>query len=376
MYETSKVSINGAVLTVKDLSERSIMHSHNIYSGGCLSPVVIRSGWHKPDFAKAKEIWNTFSPKAQIAVPTQYGIDFLHVRCRHCPKCTAAARWDWSRRAVTEHQAAKFSVFGTLTFSELWFARRWREENSEDVCSTFCDVPAFEERNRQTETKWLLAEFTNWLKRLRATGLTFRYMAVTEYGTKNGRPHIHFLMHLNEVRSYAKVRKALKANFEHFPGCNCGKGENCRVGWCDLEKVATEGACHYVCKYISKMWETVDEYGVISQQSARSRVRASLKYGHRDPGTLMPDDFHENPPSKKGSRDTVTYSEGADFSEGEAERARRSDPLTVTGLTNTVTRAGVGAKPYSISARWSGVHDSSEGRPPTGGEGVRTPDSS
>lgn len=295
MYETSKVSINGSVLTVKGLSESSFMHSHNIYSGGCLSPVVLRSGWHKPDFSNKSVVENFWTGKKTIAVPPTFGVDFRHVRCRHCPMCTAAARHDWAERTVREHEASKFSIFGTLTFSERWFARRWREENSYDVESTFIDVPDFEERNRQTELKWLLQEFTNWLKRLRSSGRKFRYFAVTEFGSEKGRPHIHFIMHLYRGASYRETRKALKANFEHFPGCTCGPGENCRVGWADIDQVRTEGACHYVCKYLSKQWENVDEHGVISSKSVRSRVRASQSYGHLQPKASLAMDFQSSP---------------------------------------------------------------------------------
>jgi hypothetical protein len=256
-------------------------HSHNIYSGTCSNPLTIPSGWFKPGIELKGAPWTVYSRP-------EVGLDFNKVRCRTCPNCIKSAQYYWYLRAIDEFQASKWSAFGTLTFGEHFFRRKWREENSDDVSSTFIDPPAFDERGRQDELRLLLAEFTLCLKRLRKAGWTLRYMAVTEFGTEGGRPHVHFVVHAPEGSApYLDFRKALKKNWEHFPGCSCGKNEkgnfveNCRVGWADVRPVRSNHRAAYACKYIGKQLETVSYDGQVLAASQRARLRASIRYGAR-----------------------------------------------------------------------------------------------
>lgn len=279
MYEKALIVSKGGDRNLTNVMVNA--HSHNIYSGTCSNPLTIPHGWFVPGLGhKNYSLINYSKPVV--------GLDFNKVRCRTCPNCIKAAQYHWQLRAVDEFEASKYSAFGTLTFSEHFFSRKWREENSRDVGSTWIDAPAFDERGRQQELELLLRELTLCLKRMRKAGWSLRYMAVTEFGTKGGRPHIHFVMHLPEGSApYSEFRKALKANWEHFPGCKCAKNdkgnyvENCRVGWADVRPVKSNHAAAYACKYIGKQRDTVAYDGQVLATSERCRVRASIRYGHR-----------------------------------------------------------------------------------------------
>lgn len=288
MYEKALIQSKDVSRTITNVMVNA--HSHNIYSGTCSNPLTIPHGWFEPGIALYG------FPKLVKKEPV-VGLDFNKVRCRTCPECIKAAKYLWYRRAIDEFEASSYSAFGTLTFSEHFFHRKWREENSHDVCNTFTDPPAFDERGRQDELRLLLEEFTLCLKRMRKAGWHLRYMAVTEFGTKGGRPHIHFTMNLPDgSQPYSQFRQALKRNWEHFPECKCRKNsrgnfiENCRTGWADVRPVRTNHAAAYACKYIGKQRDTVAYDGQVLATSERCRLRASIRYGARVVGASPAND--------------------------------------------------------------------------------------
>lgn len=91
---------------------------------------------------------------------------FMSVPCGHCPACLENKRKDWVTRLLHEAEASEYTYFITLTY----------EENITSVDKSDCQ---------------------RFFKRLRKKGFNFRYYLVAEYGTKNKRPHYHYLYFSN-----------------------------------------------------------------------------------------------------------------------------------------------------------------------------------
>ena len=84
-------------------------------------------------------------------------------RCRKCTPCLRHRQWEWSRRAHIEYQKHPKTWFVTLT---------WR-----------------------TGAPMKYSQVTKYLQSLRESGLLYSYMTAQEHGTKNGRYHVHCLIH-------------------------------------------------------------------------------------------------------------------------------------------------------------------------------------
>lgn len=291
LYEKALIGEKGSWRNAQNIVVNA--HSHNIYSGNCSNPRLMTHGWFKPGIGHTH-----YSMVPKIVEPI-VGMDFNKVRCRTCKQCIRAAQYYWYLRAIDEYTASNYSAFGTLTFSEQFFSRKWMEENSGRNGTFWSSAPAFDERGRQQELSYVLRELTLCLKRLRKAGWSLRYMAVTEFGTEKGRSHIHFVMHIGACDSYdvqkpySEFRKALKEQWEHFPGCRCQKNdkgyyiENCRVGWADVRPVLSNHRAAYSCKYIGKQRDNVDYNGEIHSVDERCRIRASIRYGSRVTETFI-----------------------------------------------------------------------------------------
>lgn len=95
--------------------------------------------------------------------------------------------------------------------------------------------------------KSISAELTKYFKRLRKSGLKFRYVLVTE-AHKDGYPHYHALIH----EGFSQIPKSrLQAEWPY--------------GFTQFKLVKDAKAAYYITKYLVK--------------DARTRIRASGKYG-------------------------------------------------------------------------------------------------
>lgn len=97
-------------------------------------------------------------------------------------------------------------------------------------------------------------EITKYLKRLRKAGFKFRYVVVAE-AHKDGYPHLHMLLH--EV-SAPIPKSRLQAEWPY--------------GFTTFKLVKDRAATFYVAKYLAK--------------DARTRIRASLRYGQSVPDLI------------------------------------------------------------------------------------------
>lgn len=199
-------------------------------------------------------------------------VGWLMARCRLCQPCLAYRARKWSGRAGDEVRASTRTWFGTLTYNPHYrtiiqaatHSRLYRSE---------VDYEQLDPHEQFAELVASTGDYvTRFLKRVRKQSASpLRYIFVSE-AHKDGMPHHHCLIH--EQDADKPVRKALLE----------GQWPYGFTQW----RLAT-GPCiaYYVAKYISK--------------DARTRIRASLKYGQA-PKLAFPDPVQACQPTPRLSK--------------------------------------------------------------------------
>lgn len=132
----------------------------------CISPLSIPN----PNYGKHFEVGDVFSLKDCTS-------KMIRIPCGHCPECIAVKQMQLVQRVQME-SLKNYLFFCTLTYN--------RESLPHIVTSTGYDIPYADIRDLQ-----------NCFKRLRKSNAftrPFRYLAVSELGSKKGRPHFHCLL--------------------------------------------------------------------------------------------------------------------------------------------------------------------------------------
>ena len=155
----------------------------------------------------------------------------VKVPCRNCWPCQLQRRREWIARAINEGTRSKRTWFFSGTF-----------------------------REKPETTDVVVAEYERYMKRLRHhnPGVRFRYLAVIERGERNGRLHVHMLLHCSEAVPWKRITGPWSAGFS--------KANWVRFNWTDgkLDE-DTIKQVFYVAGYVT---------GDIA-----FKVRASLRYG-------------------------------------------------------------------------------------------------
>lgn len=145
----------------------------------CISPISIPN----PNYGKNPEVGSVFSLKdcssAMISVP-----------CGHCDECISLKQMYLVQRVQME-SIANHVFFCTITYNN-------------DMLPVLVTSSGHEIRYTR------YSDLSNMFKRLRkdnAFGVPFRYLAVTERGSKRARPHAHILFFVSKV--YAKTHNDL-----------------------------------------------------------------------------------------------------------------------------------------------------------------------
>lgn len=223
--------------------------SHNSYewdcSGDCLRRVT-REFFARKDRGQSK--WNGWNPGEPGALRL-----IQHFRCKKCEECRKVHRNIWAARAFGECERAIRTWFGTLTVDPQLCQdalNRIRASHARHGD----DYDAFPEERRFALLANELGKLvTKALKRLRKSGVPFRYLLVAE-AHKSGVPHWHVLVHETLITRPFVKNEHLVPQFE-------------RIGFARFKLVDEgNGAVWYVTKYIAKAVPT--------------RVRASIGYGH------------------------------------------------------------------------------------------------
>lgn len=266
----------------------------NRYSRASENPKVLREGRRKADpFAKVigriGDIIVPWHEIKRVARVQRLGMEVtLLTECRRCDECLRKRAARWRFRAVAECEAAPRTWFGTLTL-------RPEEHYKIDALLRLGVKDAKGRYRRQPVTNWheltdeararlriaeVNRELTLWLKRVRKnSGCQFRYLAVTEIHTGEGRsaikdpetrshcitgfPHLHLLVH--EVPGQPLLKKFLAGRqvagrWETLPTWKLGFTK-----WKLLPPDDRKKGAMYLCKYLSKAMD--------------ARVRASEHYG-------------------------------------------------------------------------------------------------
>lgn len=149
----------------------------------CLAPVLIDNPHYqtKVDDPVLRSIWNTVDSKIQVP-------------CGRCPVCIHLRQIYLVQRVQMESLDHDL-FYGTLTY------------NQESL--PICDYD---------KIRFAYADFSDWqkmLKRIRADHpeLKFKYMLVSEYGSKRHRPHYHFILSFPRVGNPSLAEHYSKAKF-------------------------------------------------------------------------------------------------------------------------------------------------------------------
>lgn len=160
----------------------------------------------------------------------------IAVRCRKCEPCQRARRYHWSQRSISEIEAAPRSWFGTLTLRPAEQFRLVATARARLIrAGTDYDHLSPDEQFIE-DCQELKRQLQLYLKRLRKSGIAFRYLWVIERH-KSGAPHVHILLHERSPARHRVLSSQWQLGFSKFN--LVAEGENAK-------------AARYVAKYLSK----------------------------------------------------------------------------------------------------------------------------
>ena len=199
-----------------------------------------------------------------------------HVPCRKCEKCLTFRRLQWRDRMKAEMLGVHRTWMVTLTFSPTHLAGVIAEAAANKYENHIQAVEAAAYKHVQ-----------GYLKRCRKTGGRFRFVAMAEYGSKEGRLHYHLLIH--EAQLGQITYRLLNDKWRSFVGAELVRNAG--------------GSAAYVSKYLTK---------------DLSRPRASSRYGKAEP---LPEVSSDRPSSTDSFRN-----ENQDGLTSSPERVGRDKP--------------------------------------------------
>ena len=167
---------------------------------------------------------------------------FMRAPCRKCDKCLQFRQLQWAERIGRELPLYDRTWFIVLTFDPVHLAGVIAESYSQPDYLT----------DAQKVERAAYEHVKLYLKRLRKSGGRFRYVAIPEYGSAEGRLHYHMLLH--EV-SEPITKRTIQGQWRS------------RISYAKLVKTkggSFQAAALYISKYLTK---------------ELTRIRASQKYG-------------------------------------------------------------------------------------------------
>lgn len=177
---------------------------------------------------------------------------YYDVPCGHCKSCESQRQNDWFVRAVAEYKRCVgdskrpkgFVWFPTLTYAP-GFLPVWNDKRYN------FSAPVFDKRH--------FVSFRNKLRiYLKRAGYdlsgdnTMRYMYVTEYGGKRGRPHIHCLLFVPLRIPFGLFKQLVKKAWIYGMVRYSPQGDS----------INSVKALNYTMKYLAKDMAWLYDYGV------------------------------------------------------------------------------------------------------------------
>jgi hypothetical protein len=213
-----------------DPKDREVRHATvRRMSGNCTTPVYLAYSGAVSDGQGGQWSANDRDRDHEIAV-----------RCRNCPSCLRARRFQWGLRAHWE----------CLTHPATWFFTGTFRSQTHDYQESKCEVQRFLKRLRERE-------FAKTGER------SIRYLMLPELH-RSGAIHYHGLLHHSGDVTYRMVRDSWSAGF-----CYPSSVRN------------PEATAHYVTKYATK--DMLGQSDSESGRSRRPRILASRNPTYGDP---------------------------------------------------------------------------------------------
>lgn len=188
------------------------------------------------------------------------GFRNLRVPCGHCPDCDRNKGDSWILRCTAELQdlpASGYAIFDTLTYKDDAMP------HVGDLLSNGDDRKCFRQ-----------SDITQFIDRLEAAGLQFRYIVSEEYGGETHRPHYHILLFcLNYTPEYADY--LINLNWRFFNK--------------DIDLSFRESACKQFCKYRLAVSHQPIGLGFTDLRRVSERILQLPQRGER---TLCKDSSH------------------------------------------------------------------------------------
>lgn len=190
--------------------------------------------------------------------------DQRQLRCRNCAGCFRALRRYWAAAVAHEIESAELrgcrTWFGTLTFRPSALRQlilQAQDARSDSV--SWDKLPPFERVQRvQAQT---LHEAQKYWKRLRRSGMPFRYFLASER-QESGAPHLHWVLHETDPGRRIR-RRDLEAKWPHgFIAARVVKAEADGTG---RKRVSA---------YVTKVLESGKQPRVCASQSYRPANRS------------------------------------------------------------------------------------------------------
>lgn len=197
---------------------------------------------------------------------TVYGFP---ARCGKCIPCLKTRKAQWSFRLMEERRASFSSAFVTLTYKDrfLPFGENGPSVNKEDHKDFIKWLKYYEDEKRlNARTEISEEELQRIRLGIKTEGRKLKYYGVTEYGDREGRPHLHYLLFNvvdfnNIVRAWSvQMREDKKSPY--YPGESKGK--------IDIDEMNVN-TVDYVLKYMLKHHRDGDTQGKEKELSFMSK---------------------------------------------------------------------------------------------------------
>lgn len=166
------------------------------------------------------------------------------VPCGKCYHCRMTKINEWTTRLFAEATSSPYIYFVTLTYKGYKSYKLMPDMFKKTNNYVFKDFKDNYTHVREYAPLYLeKAHLQKYFKRLRKSGVTFRYFGVGEYGHRFARPHYHFICFSQKSISFAQFAKAWTLS-------------NRVIGHVDVRPLSQNSDLHksfnYVCKYMFK----------------------------------------------------------------------------------------------------------------------------
>jgi len=173
-------------------------------------------------------------------------------RCGKCIPCLKNRKAQWSFRLMEEKRDSFSSAFVTLTYNDRFLPHgdTGPTANKQDHKDFIKWLKYYENPKRLSNRKTLSqGELDRLLTGQKIEGKKFKYYGITEYGDREGRPHLHYL--LFNVVDLDNINRAWSSQVRNCEGKRITYTPGESKGITDIDEVNVN-TVDYVLKYMLK----------------------------------------------------------------------------------------------------------------------------